>query len=329
MLDSLEAVSLVTGEMDLQAIAAVRVLDAEARMIAGLVDKFRARYGPALEHFRAARALFEAAGSERRAVKAMMREAFVLENAQRREEALVASRATLEIAQRLGYAKVEAAMWNNLGLVEAALGRVDEALEHQRRSLAVREEIGDRIGQAVALDGIGRALLAAGRLEEALEHHGLALALRETIDDRIGQGHSLTYIGHTLAALERREEALAHHRRAATVREATGDVAGEIASLENVATALRALGREAEASAPLERAAALAPALADAEAIARIASELEALPAHARKTTETPVTEPTPAPEAPPSDNEPAAIPWEARAVMRVEDWLTRRLTSR
>jgi tetratricopeptide (TPR) repeat protein len=365
-LDSLGAVQRVTGELDLGALADVSLLDAEARMIAGLIDKFRARYAAALGHFHAARVLFDHAGAERRAVKAMMREAFVLENASRYDEALVASRATLERAQRIGYAKVEAAMWNNLGLVEIAQGRAAEALEHQRKSLAVRETIGDRVGQAVALGGIGHALFAAGRVEEALEQHRRSLAIHQEIDDRIGAGHALAAIGGALAVLGRREEALEHHRRGAEVCESSGDIVGEIAAQDNVARLSWALGRPAEAVAPHERAAALAEQLGDhamelahrerlgtllrthgeasrsrlaleraralaehvtdASAAERIAAELSLVPPPSLEDEPPPPHSTRAAAARPPHVRDPEPIPWEARVVMWVEDRVTRPL---
>jgi tetratricopeptide (TPR) repeat protein len=360
-LDVLLAARVVHGKPDL---AAVRALDAEGRMIAGLIHKFRGQHAEALLEFGAAHAVFEEAGAARRAVKAMMREAFALENARRFEEALAASRATLERAEAIGYEKVQAAMWNNLGLVAMALGRPDEALEHQRKSLALREKIGDRVGQGVALGGIGLALFAAGRFEEALEQHRHGLALREELDDRIGQGYALTNIGNTLGALGLREEALTYHRRSVEVRQASGDVVGEIASLDNVAKGLLALGRAGEAIVPLERMAALADRRGDGDAELVHREQLGALLAArgdaaaarraftralalATKAGDHPAIErievalaklppsfePPPsvregarvAEPAPPPPREDDAIPWEARVVMWVEERITRR----
>lgn len=229
-------------------------LAADARMLSGLVHKFRGRHDGALENFRVARELFEAIGDEHRALKASMREAFTLENAKRYDEALTTSRAVLARAEELGDLRVSSAMTNNLGLVNTALGDHDKAISRQRESLEVREKIGDVVGRAVSLGSMGLALFSAGRLEEALAFHERALKLREETDDRVGQGYSLANIGNVLSALGRHEEALAFDRRSVEVREAIGDVVGQATSLENEAKVLETLGRADEAADRADRA---------------------------------------------------------------------------
>src|SRR5262249_37646155 len=149
--------------------------------------------------FRAARALWEGLGDERRALEPMIREAFTFENARRAEAAEALSRETLARAERLGDDRVRGAMLNNLGLVATAQGRHAEALDFQRGGGGVREQPGGRVGQGVALGSMGLAFFPAGRGEEALAPHRRSLALREELGDRVGQGYSLANIGNALA----------------------------------------------------------------------------------------------------------------------------------
>jgi tetratricopeptide (TPR) repeat protein len=254
--------------------SAVRELEAEAKLLTGLVHKFRARRDQALESFRAARALFEKVGRGERALVAMMREAFTLENAQRYGEAEAFTKETLARAEKAGDDYVRAAMLNNLGLVVAALGRLEEGLEHQRASLALREKAGDRVGQAVSLGSTGLLLFSAGRVDEALEHHRRALALREQLGDRVGQGYSLANLGNVMAAAGRHDEALAYYRRSVEVREACGDVVRQIDSLESEARLLLKLDRSREAIERLEPAMRLRETLGDAHADAAALAQL-------------------------------------------------------
>jgi tetratricopeptide (TPR) repeat protein len=272
-LEALEAARRVSGK---PAEHEVRDLEAEGRMLKGLVHKFRGRYHQALEEFRAARGLFEKIeGKEARAVGAMVREAFALENAQEYLEADTRSREALERAERLGEDRAKGAMLNNLGLVLTATGRANEGLEYQRQSLEVRERIGDLVGQAVTLGSTGLGLFSAGRLEEALLHHRRSLELRERLGDRVGQGYSLTNIANTLAASGRLDDALEYYEKSVAVREASADVVGLVASLESEAKVLNQLGRQDAGLERLERALELREALrnraAEGVALAQLA----------------------------------------------------------
>src|SRR5262249_52785843 len=146
----------------------VRELEAEARMLTGLVHKFRGRYTLAVEHFRAARTLFESTSHAHHALNAMVREAFALENAHDYAAAETMTREALDRAKQIADDRARGAMLNNLGLALTALGNHDEGMERQRESLALREKIGDDVGQAVSLGSMGLTLLKSGRPDEAL-----------------------------------------------------------------------------------------------------------------------------------------------------------------
>lgn len=227
--------------------AEVRELAAEADMVAGFVHKFRHRYDSAIKHFRAARAIYERLGDERRALEPMMREAFTLENAHRWDEAEALSKEVLARAEKLGDERVRGAMLNNLGLTVLGLGHPLRGLEYQQQSLEVREAIGDRVGQAVSLGSMGLAYFTIGELDKALDHHRRALAIREELGDRVGQGYSLTNIGNALAAADSLEEALEYHHRSVAVREVCGDVVRLADSLANEGQLLVKLDRYEEA----------------------------------------------------------------------------------
>ena len=263
-LEALEATRIAFGKPPAPE---TRALEAEGRMLAGHVHKFRGRHAAALEAYRTARAIFEELeGGAGRALAAMCREAFTLENARSLDAADALSREALATAEAAGNERARGAMLNNLGLVLTALGRANEGLDFQRRSLAVRQATGDLVGQAVTLGSTGLALFSMGRLDEALEHHGRSLELRVQLGDRVGQGYSLTNIGNTLMASGRLEEALGYHQKSVEVREASGDVVGLVASLGNEARLLRQLGRPAEAAPLLERALRLRETLGDRSA---------------------------------------------------------------
>ncbi len=250
--EALDAARLMYGKPDA---STVRRLDADARVVTGLVHKFRGRHAEALEHFRAGRAMLEKLpGGEARALWVMGREAFTLENARRYEEAETLTHEVLARAAELKDERTRGAMLNNLGLVLTAMGRAREGMDVQRQSLQVREAIDDRRGQAVTLGSMGLALFSVGKFEDALEWHRRSLQFREQLGDRVGQGYSLANIGNALVALGRLEEALTYYEKSVDVRESTGAIIGLLSSLDSEAKLLLQLDRRAEAIECLARA---------------------------------------------------------------------------
>jgi tetratricopeptide (TPR) repeat protein len=270
-LEALEAARVLSKGVDLKE---VRELEAEGRVLEGMVHKFRGRRDQAIECFRAAQESFEKLGDEARVLGAMKWHAFTLENAKRYPEAEAFSKQTLARAEKSGADSIRAAMLNNLGLAVTALGRTEEGVEHQGQSLAIREKLGDRVGQAVSLGSMGLALSSAKRIDEALAHHERALKLREELGDRVGQGYSLMNLGRLAADAGRTDEALGFFRRSAEVREACGDVVRLVDSLEAEANLLIGAGRHADAVERLEQQLrareTLGDALAEAASLAKL-----------------------------------------------------------
>jgi len=253
-------------------------LDADARVVTGLVHKFRGRHDEALAEFREAQALLAMVpGAEARALWVMGREAFTLENARRYEEAEQRTRAVLAKAEEMGDLRTRGAMLNNLGLVLTALGHPNEGMDVQRESLAVREKVGDLRGQAVTLGSMGLALHSVGKWKEALDWHRSALKLREQLKDRAGQGYSLANIGNAMVALGRLDEALDYYKKSVEIREAIGAVLGLVASLDNKTKLLLQLNRRTEAIECMSRALRVRETLGNREAEAKALFELGAL----------------------------------------------------
>ncbi|MDX8035312.1 tetratricopeptide repeat protein [Lentzea sp. BCCO 10_0856] len=84
----------------------------------------------------------------------------------------VALRATL----RLGDGRAEAITRNNLGMVLAAVRRLDEAAEQHHAAGALFEALGDRRGTSDSLANLGAVLSRQRRFEEALWHQQKALS---------------------------------------------------------------------------------------------------------------------------------------------------------
>jgi len=201
-----------------------------------------------------------------------------LSNAGRREEALAATRAAVEIRRRMAAGVGDqdlglAEALVNFGIMLAEAGRRPEAEAAAEeavkifRHLATADPADHEPGLATSLINYGRTLAGQGRHEEALAATDEAveiyrrLAAADPADHEPGLAGSLINLGGTLAGLGRHEEALAATGEAVEIyrRLAAADPGafepGLAMSLNNHGNWLAKLGRHAEAVAVTQAAA--------------------------------------------------------------------------
>jgi tetratricopeptide (TPR) repeat protein len=107
---------------------------------------------------------------------------------------LTAAKLYRAAGQRLG----ETHVFDTLGSVEAARGRLDNALHFYAMSLVDKALLSDRGGMALTLGNIGRVHLRAGRFAQARDCFERDLELAETLEDKRGQVRMLEDLGRTL-----------------------------------------------------------------------------------------------------------------------------------
>jgi tetratricopeptide (TPR) repeat protein len=90
---------------------------------------------------------------------------------------------------------------DTLGMVQAALGRLDDAVHHYALSLAAKATLGDREGIAISLGNMGRVQLQAGRFERAIECFRADLQIAQEIEDRRGIARIYNDIGRAYLGL--------------------------------------------------------------------------------------------------------------------------------
>jgi tetratricopeptide (TPR) repeat protein/transcriptional regulator with XRE-family HTH domain len=101
----------------------------------------------------------------------------------------------IRAARDTGDRVAEAAVLNNLAVIDLWLSRHTEAASHLEQALALCAETGDLIGQARALGNLGIADYQQARYRDAIEHHGQALDLYRRIDDHFGEARTLVNLG--------------------------------------------------------------------------------------------------------------------------------------
>src|SRR6266498_2997060 len=97
----------------------------------------------------------------------------------------------LELYQRAGASREEAATLNDIGWVYESLGEMRKALEKYNEALSISQAIGDRSMEGRTLHNIGAAYNSLGEAQKALEMYNEALPIRRAVGDRNGEAATL------------------------------------------------------------------------------------------------------------------------------------------
>lgn len=147
-----------------------------------------------------------------------------------------------------------ALMCNDLGWIDALLGREDEAIPRLQPALEHWRQTGDKRGEATTLRVYARALSQLGHDEDALEYARSAHALFGDLGDRHGEIDCLVAIGLQCARLGRLDDAIAAHEEGITISEHHGDLWHTGVLVGNAADLHRRAGDLAKAVTQFERA---------------------------------------------------------------------------
>ena len=160
----------------------------------------------------------------------------------------------LELYQRAGASREEAATLNDIGWVYESLGEMRKALEKYNEALPIRRVAGDRRGEAVTLNSIGAVYQSLGETRKALEKYNEALSISQAIGDRSMEGRTLHNIGAAYNSLGEAQKALEMYNEALPIRRAVGDRNGEAATLLGIARAEQKRGNLTQARQTIEQA---------------------------------------------------------------------------
>src|SRR6266542_534591 len=97
----------------------------------------------------------------------------------------------LELYQRAGASREEAATLNDIGWVYESLGETRKALKKYNEALSISQAIGDRSMEGRTLHNIGAAYNSLGEAQKALEMYNEALPIRRAVGDRNGEAATL------------------------------------------------------------------------------------------------------------------------------------------
>ncbi|MCE9555796.1 MAG: protein kinase [Planctomycetes bacterium] len=106
-----------------------------------------------------------------------------------------------QLYRAAGLRLAETQVFDTLGTVEAARGRLDNALHFYAMSLVDKALLGDRAGMALTLGNIGRVHLRAGRYQQARDCFERDLEMAVASGDDRGQARMLEDLGRALLGL--------------------------------------------------------------------------------------------------------------------------------
>jgi signal transduction histidine kinase/Tfp pilus assembly protein PilF len=127
----------------------------------------------------------------------------------------------------------KAMILNNLGRVNASMGKIDEAFAYYQRVMEFRQDI-DKQFIAEALFNIGHLYTVEGKYALALESHKKALAITRDLKDSYTEALSLNDIGLVYGLMHNDEKSLANHEVALEIRQSVNDKRGMAESYNNI-----------------------------------------------------------------------------------------------
>jgi tetratricopeptide (TPR) repeat protein len=243
---------LEAAEEDTPVIGQIMLQLARAETVQGHSSK-------ALERELEARRIFEQADDVRGLAATMRLLGDTYRTRGELDEAAVALRAGLELAERIGSVEEIGNCLGNLALVELGRGRFADAVACNLRAIEEFERIGHGAGRAQTYANLAWTFLHAGENHKALEYADRAIEAARAIGHELAVADATDTIarvalgdGQFTEAVSRAEEAAEHYVAAGAGPQAT-------ASLELAAEASDQAGEAERARALRERARSLSP----------------------------------------------------------------------
>jgi len=155
----------------------------------------------ALDHYKAALALYREAGDDWGAANALSAMAFVAHQTSRYDQASTWNQEALDLRTDLGDRRgiADTQIW--LGYNSLRRGSVEAGVDLIRRGTSIRREIGDKGGVALATYQLGAALIWVGELEQSLTLLEQSVELYQDLGIRYDLAYSTVFLGNVKGLL--------------------------------------------------------------------------------------------------------------------------------
>jgi len=138
----------------------------------------------------------------------------------------------LELSQK--DKEIQVVILNELGRINAAMGRVDDAFDYFERILEYKETITDASAEAEAYFNLALLYTIQEKYDDALNQHKSALAIRRLTDDKKREAESLSEIAEIYKLQKNNEKALDNHIVALEIRKTIQDRKGLAESFNQI-----------------------------------------------------------------------------------------------
>jgi tetratricopeptide (TPR) repeat protein len=153
----------------------------------------------------------------------------------------------LDVAERRGLRREQAAALINLGDLDAAAGRTDRAIDRYRTALDAARAADDKQAEGRVLEALGGTYLERRDPGRALDWYRRALALRQATRELPDQARLRGRVAALLAGAGQQGPALREWRRAAGLHKRLGDLPGQARALAEAARVQESAGRPEDA----------------------------------------------------------------------------------
>lgn len=153
------------------------------------------------------------------------------------DEALNQYERALTLFRAANNKKDEATVFDNIGMVFAAIGDTSTAVDHFHEALKIRQNELDHRGEEITRSNLGyvEMLKPAPNYAEALNQLEQARQFSQLSRDRRFEAYTLTRIGMVHVATRKMDQALSRYQEALEIQEAIGDIRGQAITLDKIA----------------------------------------------------------------------------------------------
>lgn len=153
------------------------------------------------------------------------------------DEALNQYERALTLFRAANNKKDEATVFDNMGMVFAAIGDTATAVDHFHEALKIRQNELDHRGEEITRSNLGYAelLKPAPNYAEALNQLEQARQFSRLSRDRRFEAYTLTRIGMVQVATRKLDQALNRYQEALEIQQQIGDIRGQAITLDKIA----------------------------------------------------------------------------------------------
>jgi signal transduction histidine kinase/Tfp pilus assembly protein PilF len=209
--------------------------EAQAQKELGLLHLTRSHnYDQAMDHFIRALIIEDSLGLSDEQAFTFIAMARVFEEVGNNYRSAQFLEQALDLNEHSGNVHVTAFIDNELGKINAAMGRMEEASDNYELALTYKDQIGQPKVEAEALFNLAHLHTMQGNYREALRYHKRSLSIWRSINDKKNEARSLNDIGELYRLMKNDDRALANHLVALEIRQQLDDKSGLAESYNNI-----------------------------------------------------------------------------------------------